>query len=451
METRAIGSKWGFRNKKDEKGIVIRNKARLVAQGIQYKKKYKGDILLVQVYVDDIIFGSTKKELCNAFEKLMHEKFQMSSMGELTFFLGLQVKQKKDGLFISQDKYVEEIWSIIGSLMYLTSSRPDIMFAVCACARYQVNLKCKKQIVVANSTTEAEYVAASSCCGQVLWIQNQLLDNNKLLQIKEMADQDTPPPTITAMKIPIIKKGEYDIWSMRMRQYICHTYHNLWDIIVNGDLEDEANPSEKQSRPHEDINQKFLRSLPPSWSQIALIMRNKPDIDEIDIDDLYNNLRVYEDIMKKSSTSSSNTQDLAFLSYENTNSTNFISTASGDFGVSTAGGINQVPSTLSAHDIAYPYCTTNNQSVFLTVSSNIRMRIFNRLNGDDLEELESSMSSQRLSATTVTEKGILLENVDLEGVKKILMVTMAGAMHKQLNLDLSTSAQDVSEEAKTRA
>ncbi|GJZ98525.1 uncharacterized mitochondrial protein-like protein [Tanacetum coccineum] len=140
-------------------------------------KRHKGDILLVQVYVDDIIFGSTKKELYNAFEKLMHEKFQMSSMGELTFFLGLQVQQKKDGIFISQDKYVVEILkkfgftevktastpmetqkpllkdedgkevdvhmyrSMIGSLMYLTSSRPDIMFAVCACARYQVNPK----------------------------------------------------------------------------------------------------------------------------------------------------------------------------------------------------------------------------------------------------------------------------------------------------------------------
>ncbi|GJT13759.1 putative ribonuclease H-like domain-containing protein [Tanacetum coccineum] len=140
-------------------------------------KRYKGDILLVQVYVDDIIFGSTKKELCNAFEKLMHEKFQMSSMGELTFFLGLQVQQKKDGIFISQDKYVGEILKkfrftevktastlietqkpllkdedgekvdvhmyrlMIGSLMYLTSSKPGIMFAVCACARYQVNPK----------------------------------------------------------------------------------------------------------------------------------------------------------------------------------------------------------------------------------------------------------------------------------------------------------------------
>ncbi|GJV08649.1 ribonuclease H-like domain-containing protein [Tanacetum coccineum] len=84
----------------------------------------------------------------------------------------------------------------------------------------------------------------------------------------------------------------------------------------------------------EDINQKFLRSLPSSWNQIALIMRNKPDIDEIDIDDLYNNLRVYEDELK---------------------STNEVSTASGDFGVSTAGGINQVPSTPCAHDIAYSF------------------------------------------------------------------------------------------------
>nr|GEY43457.1 putative ribonuclease H-like domain-containing protein [Tanacetum cinerariifolium] len=69
----------------------------------------KGDIILVQIYVDDIIFGSTNKDLCKAFETLMKDKFQMSSMGELTFFLGLQVKQKKDEIFISQDKYVAEI------------------------------------------------------------------------------------------------------------------------------------------------------------------------------------------------------------------------------------------------------------------------------------------------------------------------------------------------------
>ncbi|GJW69257.1 ribonuclease H-like domain-containing protein [Tanacetum coccineum] len=138
---------------------------------------FKEKVNTAKVYVDDIIFGSTKKSLCDEFEQMMHKKFQMSSMGELTFFLGLQVQQKKDGIFISQDKYMVDILkkfdfitvktastptetnkalikdekaenidvhlyrSMIGSLMYLTASRPDIMFAVCACARFQVTPK----------------------------------------------------------------------------------------------------------------------------------------------------------------------------------------------------------------------------------------------------------------------------------------------------------------------
>ncbi|GJW71689.1 putative ribonuclease H-like domain-containing protein [Tanacetum coccineum] len=140
-------------------------------------KRDKKDIMLVQVYVDDIIFGSTNKSWCDEFEALMQSRFQMSSMGELTFFLGLQVKQNKGGIFISQDKYVAEILkkfdlvnvkaaitpmetklpltkdeeafdvdvhlyrSMIGSLMYLTASRPDIMYAVCVCSRFQVTPK----------------------------------------------------------------------------------------------------------------------------------------------------------------------------------------------------------------------------------------------------------------------------------------------------------------------
>jgi hypothetical protein len=276
-----IGTKWVFRNKKDEEGIIVRNKARLVAQGynqeecIDYGETYapvarleairmllafacfknfklfqmdvksaflngfiaeevyveqppgfenhefpnhvfklskalyglkqaprawyerlsgflieKGftrgkldttlflifdgkDMLIVQIYVDDIIFGSTNENLCKEFSKTMQDEFEMSMMGELKFFLGLQIKQTEDGIFLNQSKYVIDLLKrfgltnakaygtpmspstkldkdekgkpvdvklyrgMIGSLLYLTASRPDIMFSVCLCARFQ--------------------------------------------------------------------------------------------------------------------------------------------------------------------------------------------------------------------------------------------------------------------------------------------------------------------------
>ncbi|GJW91372.1 ribonuclease H-like domain-containing protein, partial [Tanacetum coccineum] len=390
---RVIGTKWVFRNKRDERGTIIRNKARLVAQGYRqeegvdydevfapvarieairlflafasfmgfsvyqmdvksaflygniteevyvnqppgfvdphhpnkvYKvikalyglhqaprawyerlstfllkhgyrrgaidktlfiKRDRKDIMLVQVYVDDIIFGSTKTSMVKEFEELMQKEFKMSSMGELTFFLGLQVKQSTAGIFISQDKYVKDILnkfdfrtikpattpieahkalgkdeegeavdvhlyrSMIGCLMYLTASRPDIMFAVCLCARFQVTPKvshmhavkrifrylkhqpklglwypkdspfhleafsdsdyagdnhdrrstsggcqylgrrlvswqCKKQTIVAISSTEAEYVAAASCCGQVQLFGSQYWNDEPIATFK---------------------------------------------------------------------------------------------------------------------------------------------------------------------------------------------------------------------------------------------------------------------------
>ncbi|KAJ9544705.1 LOW QUALITY PROTEIN: hypothetical protein OSB04_024412 [Centaurea solstitialis] len=253
----AIGTKWVFRNKKDEKGVVIRNKARLdiakkkvltlkrllpLLQGLKlseyfwpmlltekppgfesekypnylyfldkalyglkqaprawyerlssfllshkfhrgmtnitlFYKKLNDDILLVQVYVDDIIFGSTDTSMRKEFESLMQSEFEMSMIGELKFFLGLQVKQSLEGIFSNQAKYVQDLLKkykisdvspmrtpmatglklykdlsgtfvecklyrgMIGSLLYLTASRPDIMFATCLCARFQSNPK----------------------------------------------------------------------------------------------------------------------------------------------------------------------------------------------------------------------------------------------------------------------------------------------------------------------
>nr|GEW78410.1 putative ribonuclease H-like domain-containing protein [Tanacetum cinerariifolium] len=156
--------------KKDERGIVVRNKARLVAQGhkqeegIEYdevfapvarfkairlflafasymnflvyqmdvKSAFLYDTIKDEVYVDDIIFGSTKKSLCDEFEHIMHNKFQMSSMRELSFFLGLQVKQKEDGIFTNQDNLDKK--SITGGCQFLSSRL--------------ISWQCKKQTVM---------------------------------------------------------------------------------------------------------------------------------------------------------------------------------------------------------------------------------------------------------------------------------------------------------------
>nr|GEU41714.1 retrovirus-related Pol polyprotein from transposon TNT 1-94 [Tanacetum cinerariifolium] len=208
--------------------------------------KHKEDILLVQIYVDDIIFGYTNPKLSKKFEKLMHNKFEMSMMGELKFFLGIQKHQSPHGIFINQAKYAQEILkkhgmtsrdsigtpmatkhldadlsgtpidqtkyhSMVGALIYLTLSRPDIVHATCYCARYQVkptnkhltmvkrifrylkdtidmglwypkdtggdklvSWSSKKHDCTLMYLAEAEYVSLSACCAQVLWLRTQL-------------------------------------------------------------------------------------------------------------------------------------------------------------------------------------------------------------------------------------------------------------------------------------
>jgi hypothetical protein len=142
-----------------------------------FTKTVAKDLFICQIYVDGIIFRSTNKSTCEEFSRIMIQKFEMSMMGELKYFLGFQIKQLQEGPFISQTKYIQDIlkkfgmkngkpiktpmgtnvhldldtrgksvdqkvyWSMIGSLLYLCASRPNIMLSICMCARLQANPK----------------------------------------------------------------------------------------------------------------------------------------------------------------------------------------------------------------------------------------------------------------------------------------------------------------------
>ncbi|GKC43128.1 putative ribonuclease H-like domain-containing protein [Tanacetum coccineum] len=329
-----------YRNKKDKRGIVVRNKAQLVAQGYTQEEGIDYDEVFAPVARIEAIrlflaYASFKDFVVSQMD--MKSAFLYSKIEEEVY-----VMQKEDGIFISQDKYMDEILkkfgfstvkttstpmetskpllkdenakdvdvylyrSMIGSLMYLTSSRPDIMFAVCACARFQVtpkvshlhavkrifrylkgqpklglwypkdspfdleaysdsdyaatcldrksttggfqflgsrliSLQCKKQTIVANFTTEAEYVAAANCYGQVLWIQNQMLDYRyNFMNTKIFIDSES---TICIVKNPVfhsktkhIKIRHHfirDSYEKRLIQVIIiHTNHNVADLLT---------------------------------------------------------------------------------------------------------------------------------------------------------------------------------------------------------------------------
>nr|GEY92521.1 hypothetical protein [Tanacetum cinerariifolium] len=320
---------WIYKVKLDELGGILKNKARLVARGyrqeegidfeesfapvvrleairiflayavyknmvlyqmdvktaflngsvdpILFIRRNGNDLLLVQIYVDDIIFATSTPELCDLFAKLMFLKFKMSMMSKISFFLGLQISQSPRGIFINQSKYALEslkkygfqscnpvdtlimekskldedkegkavdpsqYHGMIGTFLYLTASRPDLQFAICMCARYQarpiekhihavkrifrylrgtvnqglwypkdssvaltaftyadhagcqdtrrstsgslqflgdrlISWSSKRQKSAIISSTEAEYIALSGCCAQLLWMRSQLTD-----------------------------------------------------------------------------------------------------------------------------------------------------------------------------------------------------------------------------------------------------------------------------------
>ncbi|GKC76755.1 retrovirus-related pol polyprotein from transposon TNT 1-94 [Tanacetum coccineum] len=186
-----------------------------------FTKKKSSNLIIIQIYVDDIIFGSTCQDMCDEFAKIMHDEFEMSMMGELNFFLGLQIKQMEDGIFFNQSKYIKEMLKKFG----LEDSKPmktpmssdtkltkdeectthlglwypkgtgieTVVYADSDHAGDYVDQKStsgictfvgccltswfsKKQTALAISTTEAEYVSAEKACQQALWMKQALID-----------------------------------------------------------------------------------------------------------------------------------------------------------------------------------------------------------------------------------------------------------------------------------
>ncbi|GJY78574.1 retrovirus-related pol polyprotein from transposon TNT 1-94 [Tanacetum coccineum] len=240
-----------------------------------FTKKIKSHIIIVQIYVVDIIFGSTCQALCNDFSKIMHDEFEMSMMGELNFSLGLQIKQLEDGIFFNQSKYVKEMLKkfgledfkpiktpmasetkltrdedgepidnskyrgMISSLLYLTASRPNIMFSDYGIPKETIVyadsdhagdyvdrkstsgvctfMGCcltswfsKKQTALAISTTEAEFVSVEKACQQALWMKQTLIDydinldnipvlcdNKGNISIKKLSSEDNIADILT--------------------------------------------------------------------------------------------------------------------------------------------------------------------------------------------------------------------------------------------------------------
>ncbi|GJS30060.1 retrovirus-related pol polyprotein from transposon TNT 1-94 [Tanacetum coccineum] len=318
-----IGSKWVFRNKRDETRIVIKNKARLVAQGynqqegIGYDKtfahvarleairiflafasfessefpnrvckldkalyglkqaprawyetistyltehkfvrgkidntlfvyKTQTGVILAQIYVDDIIFGSTSTKLCKQFSKLMTKRYKMRMMGVLTYFLGFQIKQSKRGISINQEKYVKDLLkkydingsSVKTSMVPPNKLRPGLNGKIVNETQYRgfdlkgfsdsdyVGCNMNKKSTSVMSSAEAEYVAVAGCCTNILWMKSQLTNYDIIYEKVPIFCDNTNAIAISNNPVLHSRTKHIDI-----------RYHFIRDYILKGDIE----------------------------------------------------------------------------------------------------------------------------------------------------------------------------------------------------------------------
>eukprot|EP00253_Pinus_taeda_P036626 PITA_36626 len=310
-----IGTKWIFKNKLNENGEVVRNKARLVCkgyaqqEGIDFEETFAPVARLepseCSLLSLAFINSSNEEAMSQNFALVMQKEFEMSLIGELTYFLGLQIQKNEGGIFLSQTKYLKQILkkygmedskpvctpmvtgcslsanddsvavhqptyrSMIGSLLYLTGTRPDIMHAVGIVGRFQENPKetssnadwagsvddrkntsdgaffmgsrlvswfSKKQSSIALSIAKAEYVAAASCCTQLLWMMQTLQD----FQIT-----CTPPISILCDNTSAIIISKNPIMHSKSK-HILIKYHFLREQVLEQKVKLEYVPSKEQ-------------------------------------------------------------------------------------------------------------------------------------------------------------------------------------------------------------
>nr|GFA08112.1 hypothetical protein [Tanacetum cinerariifolium] len=271
-----------------------------------------------------------------------------------------------------------------------------------------------------------------------------------------MESQSETVQIVYALKLPMLKTGDYNLWSIRMEQYLTHTDYALWEVIVNGDApaaialvsggDDATIPPKttkqkiakrnelkekstllfggnKESKKmqetilkqqyenfaasrskgldktydrfqklisqleihdevisQEDANLKLLRSLPPTWNTHTLIMRNTSDLDALSRDDLYNNLKVYEAEIKGQSSSNSNSQNVAFVSSNNTSSINEVVNTGHD--VSAASLQGQAFASTYADDVMFSFFSNQSNSPQLD------NEYLGQIDTDDPEEMD---------------------------------------------------------------
>nr|GEV92675.1 ribonuclease H-like domain-containing protein [Tanacetum cinerariifolium] len=208
------------------------------------------------------------------------------------------------------------------------------------------------------------------------------------------------PHVVAAAKLPILNPNEFDMWKMRIEQYFFMTDYSLWEVILNGDSPIPTRIVDgdvqviapttteqmlaKKNELKEDVNLKFLRSLPSDWKTHTLIWRNKDDLEEQSLDDLFNNLKIYKAKVNGSSTSRQNTQNIAFVSLNNTDSTNkSVNVVPGVSAARSKALVSTLPNFDSLNDdVIYSFFASQSNSPQLDNDD------LKQIDPDDLEEMD---------------------------------------------------------------